>query len=231
MQSCDKLKEQYANSYLRVFKIFIKCLWRWFNIEVKFIPIKSKLQKQKDFEEFKVSNIDYSNDFSDNIMGKTAEEMFKEDMESNKEEFDDYDEVNGMLHLSSAYVHVPLIIQFSDEYNKPGPPLHIRITVSILKRSLNFIPSKNEERKLLALEILRDGLEVIRDWEDELLPIVHLIWGPLVNRFRESEKLVIVNISFQLLTALARMSQDFIRSRTEKLYYPKYLKTINNLMF
>lgn len=75
------------HSYLRVFNIFIKCLIRWFQIQPKEEPIKSKLQKQKEFEEFKISGIkDEINDFSDDIMGKSAEEMYKEDLAKSKEE-------------------------------------------------------------------------------------------------------------------------------------------------
>lgn len=90
------------------------------------------------------------------------------------------------------------------------------MAVSVLKRALHFLPSKDKRCKLLALEILRNGLEVIKDWEDELLPIVHQIWSPLVDRFTESEEPLIVNLSFQLLVVMARVSKDFIRARTVK---------------
>lgn len=94
--------------------------------------------------------------------------------------------------------------------------MHISITVAILKTSLHFLPSKDKNRKLLVLEILNGGLEVIKDWEDELLPIVHQIWSPLVGRFKEYQDPLIINYSFQLLMSLARHSKEFIRIRTIK---------------
>lgn len=94
--------------------------------------------------------------------------------------------------------------------------MHINMVVATLKRTLNFLPSKDRRCKLLALEVLRNGLEVIRDWEDELLPIVHQIWSPLVDRFLEHKEPLIVNLSFQLLVVMARLSKDFIRARTAK---------------
>lgn len=103
-----------------------------------------------------------------------------------------------------------------EEYKKPQPPEHIKLTVLILQRTLHFLPSKSKETKILSLEILRNGLEVIKDWEDELLPIVHQIWSPLVNRFKEDNDPLIFNLSFQLLITLARLAKDFIRSRTVK---------------
>lgn len=78
------------------------------------------------------------------------------------------------------------------------------------------MPSKDRNRKLLVLDILNSGLEVIKDLEDELLPIVHLIWSPLVGRFKEYQDPLIINYCFQLLMTLARLSKDFIRMRTVK---------------
>lgn len=105
-----------------------------------------------------------------------------------------------------------------DEYKKAEPPTHVKLTVSMLKKTLNHLPAKDKSTKLLALDILRNGLEIIRDFEDELLPVVHLIWSPLTQRFQESEPLI-VNLSFHLLETLARLSKDFIRSRTSKYVY------------
>lgn len=87
MQSCDKYKQEHADAYLRIFNIFIKSLHRWFEIKVEIEPVKSKLQKEKEFEDFKISNkFEDNNDFSDSIMGKTAEEMYQEDLKKTKEE-------------------------------------------------------------------------------------------------------------------------------------------------
>lgn len=85
-----------------------------------------------------------------------------------------------------------------------------------MKTSLHFLPSKDRNRKLLVLEILNRGVEVIKSWEDELLPIAHQIWSPLVGRFREYEDPLIINYSFQLLLTLARLTKEFIRLRTIK---------------
>lgn len=194
-QSCDKFQRKYVASYLRVFNIFIKCLHRWFDIKTVEEPIKSKLQKRREYEEFKISGMSEANNFSDDIMGKTAEEMYKEDMAKKQEE---------------------LLESHSEEYKKPMAPMHVNMTVAILKRSLNFLPSKDRRCKILALEVLRNGLEVVRDWEDELLPVVHQIWSPLVDRFVEHKEPLVINLSFQLLTVMARLSKDFIRARTTK---------------
>lgn len=112
-------------------------------------------------------------------------------------------------------------VEPESEYKKPEPPEHIKLTVEILKRSLNFLPNKDEQRKILVLDILKFGVTVINNWEDELLPIVHLIWSPFIDRFKEYDNPLIINRSFDLLSVLAITSKDFIRQRTSK--YDRFL--------
>lgn len=95
-------------------------------------------------------------------------------------------------------------------------PLFVEMTVSVLKRCIHFLPSKRREQKLLVLAILQEGLLILETWENELLPIVHAIWSPFVNRFTETSDHLVVNCSFGLLCVLAQTAKDFIRSRTLK---------------
>ncbi|XP_057672878.1 TELO2-interacting protein 1 homolog isoform X1 [Diorhabda carinulata] len=215
VQSCDKYKETNIKVYLEVFKVFVKSLRRWLNIQVREDPIISKAEKNKIEEEFKVTGVNeeiLDDNFSDDIMGKTAEEMYEEDM---KKKLEDLEKENDIPEVK--------------EYEKPEPPLHIKITVLILQRSLNFLPSKDRLIKLSVLEILSNALEIIRDWEDELLPIVHQIWSPLVQRFKEHNEPLIINLSFQLLEILARLSKEFIRMRTSKEVLPDILIVLEKL--
>lgn len=211
VQSCDKYKEKNTNAFLEVFKMFVKSLKRWLNIEIKEEPFKSRAQKIKEYEDFKVTGADEITDDVDT--GKTAEELYEEDRKKG-EEFENEENEEPEV----------------DEYIKPDPPLEVKLTVDILIRSLHFLPSKDRLRKLLVLEILSDGLEVIRDWENELLPIVHLIWSPLVHRFKEYNDPLIINYSFQLLVTLARLAKEFIRMRTVKEVLPNILELMETLL-
>lgn len=98
----------------------------------------------------------------------------------------------------------------------PEPPEYVKLTVAVIKRSLNFLPNKEQHRKLLVLDILIFGVKIISDWEDELLPIVHLLWSPFMGRFKEFSDHLVVNKSFDLLTVLATTSTNFIKNRTSK---------------
>lgn len=86
----------------------------------------------------------------------------------------------------------------------------------ILKKSLNFVPAPERSLSLFALDILREGFPVIKYHEDVLLPLVHQVWSPLVNRFKVTNHPLIINKSFKLLVVLADVSKDFIKPRTLK---------------
>lgn len=82
-----------------------------------------------------------------------------------------------------------------------------------MKCCLNFLPSNDIQTSLMAMQTLQIGLTMLIQWEDELLPIVHQLWHPLIDRFND-ENVIIINRAWQLLYVLANISNDFIRSRT-----------------
>ncbi|VDN37828.1 unnamed protein product, partial [Cylicostephanus goldi] len=40
---------------------------------------------------------------------------------------------------------------------------------------------------MLVMRILREALWVVRNFDDQLLPMVHQNWEALINRFRDEE--------------------------------------------
>ncbi|XP_017773157.1 PREDICTED: TELO2-interacting protein 1 homolog [Nicrophorus vespilloides] len=190
--------------FLRVFLVFVKRIRIWFCVEAQPNAIKSRLEKEQEHDHFKVSNVESQSDFSDDIMGKTADELFMEDMKKKQEELDmtmdDQEEEEG--------------------YRKKEPPLYVKLTEAILRRCVHYLPTHDATTRLLVLEILTNGVDVLAEWEDELLPIVHQIFDPLLTCFDAIETPLVINLSFQLLLALSRLSKDFIRSRTAKHVLP-----------
>lgn len=178
-------------------QIFIKSLQKCLNIEARIEPIKSKLQRKLDYEEFQLSNLNI-NDYE--VQGKTAQEMYEEDIEQAQHEMEGgYDDM-------------------IDPYPKIELPLPHQLTADLVELCLHFLSSKDQERQLLVLDIINEGLEIVRDFEDTLLPLVHKVWSPLSNRFSDDTDVLIINYSFQLFVTLARLSKDFIRSRSMKYF-------------
>lgn len=62
-----------------------------------------------------------------------------------------------------------------------------------------------------------DSLLILCDEENQLLPVVHKIWSPLVNRFKYDNKdSLILRRCFELLCIMAVTARDFITGRTLK---------------
>ncbi|KZC03991.1 TELO2-interacting protein 1 like protein, partial [Dufourea novaeangliae] len=112
------------------------------------------------------------------------------------------------------------------EEEKRNIPSYIKMIEDIMKHCVHFLPSKEIEKSLLAMSTLQEGLEILAEWENQLLPIVHLLWHPLVDRFHDANVLII-NRAWQLLNLLGRVSKDFIRSRTLKQVLPALSKFLN----
>lgn len=212
VQSCDRYKQDKIDDYLQTFHLFLKNLRKWLGINPPTRSFITRAQKEIKVTINGSENIEEISDFSDGIMNKSAAELWEEDMAK-----------------SQAKIEEEIYDNQVDEYKKPEPPSHIKLVVSLLNRSLNFLPSRDKERKILVLNILKDGLEIISDWEDELLPLVHLIWSPLVGRFKEYNEPIIVNFSFQLLDCMATLAKDFIRNRTANDVLPNIVEILKNL--
>ncbi|XP_052739761.1 TELO2-interacting protein 1 homolog isoform X2 [Bicyclus anynana] len=200
IQSCDKYYQRHLYAYLQVFLTFVTCIRKWFLVEPKPKP-KKELQTQeidimKDVIEFEKNKKESARLLSEEKESNmTVEEMYKEDMKRKEEE---------MLNDDDTAV--------SEE--SPPLPHHIRVTVTILKRCVNFIALGRDE-SLVALQILALGLPLLKEYEDELLPLVHLCWAPLVAKFSAPEVLVLKS-AFELFVVLATLAKDFLRSRAVK---------------
>lgn len=114
----------------------------------------------------------------------------------------------------------------TDEFENTKPkelPQHIQMTLIILNRCIKYISTRNKMDKCLAIDSIRIGIEIIQSFENELLPMVHAIWTPFVERFLEQD-VVVLRKCFNLLIVLGRVANDFIYKRVKKLVYLSFIK-------
>ncbi|XP_016975679.1 uncharacterized protein LOC108042068 [Drosophila rhopaloa] len=96
---------------------------------------------------------------------------------------------------------------------KPDLPRHVEMVKDILGQVIKFISNADQEQQIAALECFSSGLPLLADYENELLPLVHLVWQPLVEKFRQKDALVL-NRCFTLLHLLGVHAKDFILKRS-----------------
>lgn len=212
-------------SFLKIFHTFITCIKTLINLD------DTKVTKEEDAratnnssETIILSLLEYYN-------AKKIDEKMKDDIEeigsdinisdtelpeeTNEDYLDPNAEGNKNLYiyfyrLQNFFTHYLLYVP--DKKDKKLPT-HIKIIIEVMKRCIHFLPLKDVQKSLMAMQTLQEGLPILVEWEDELLPIVHQMWHPLTDRFND-KNVLIINHAWQLLHVLANVSNDFIRSRT-----------------
>lgn len=111
----------------------------------------------------------------------------------------------------------------SEEKEIKVKPNEVILTEKILRHCLGLMSSNHLETKTLAIKTAACGLKLLRNHEDTLLPLIHLIWPPLVNRLTEdySRNLEVNLCAFECLISMAIYSKDFIRRRTLDAIIPR----------
>lgn len=117
----------------------------------------------------------------------------------------------------------------AEEQTKTNPPL-VDLSINIIKQCIPYFASKNQRIKLAALECLTIGLDIIKNYENELLPIVHQLWDSFVQQCIQDKSSVVLRYCIQLYVKLALYAKDFIfkRSTSEILpYINNYLRMLS----
>jgi hypothetical protein len=105
-------------------------------------------------------------------------------------------------------------------------PNYISMTEAVMQRCTHALPSPNKEQQLLAISTLTIGIQVLASHEDQLLPMVHRIWSPLLQRFSPTQDIVVLRHSFELLCTMAQAAKGFLKKRT----LDKVLPSLSNFL-
>ncbi|KAH8386317.1 hypothetical protein KR200_010152 [Drosophila serrata] len=99
------------------------------------------------------------------------------------------------------------------EPTKPVLPRHVEMVKDILSQVIKFVSTAEQPQQIAAIECFSSGLPLLAAYENEFLPLVHLVWQPLVEKFRQKDALVL-NRCFTLLHLLGVHAKDFILKRS-----------------
>lgn len=184
--SSQNLNSRLTISYLRLFQTYVLCVRKW----LCHLNIKSREASNENLIQELVAGL------------KTRDKQFEMEREVEKEteNIEENDDESNMSYSE----------------NRESLPKHIVITVAIASHCLNFLTNKDKNKKLVVLEVLNDSILILSEWENQLLPLVHKIWSPLVTLFYQMSDPLMMKCSFDLLCTLARTSRHFVRSRTLK---------------
>uniref|UniRef100_A0A0K8W408 TELO2-interacting protein 1 n=2 Tax=Bactrocera latifrons TaxID=174628 RepID=A0A0K8W408_BACLA len=195
---CSKSQQsENVNAFLRVFNAFLKHVARWqmsSDMEVSAVPMQVE----------DTQDADLLQNWLD-ILERTG--AFVEDESVNME-----NEANAKSTTNTTD-DVEMKDEEAADDLKPPLPRHIQMVKDITTQVLKFLGFVDQTHQILALECLIQALPLLHDYEDELLPLVHLTWSPLMERFRNNDA-VVLNRCFTLLNVLATHAKEFILKRS-----------------
>ncbi|XP_061841525.2 TELO2-interacting protein 1 homolog isoform X2 [Nerophis lumbriciformis] len=142
---------------------------------------------------------------------------------------DDLDEENydgGGPEEKADLPLAPPPAEDDDDYDGGSPeekadlPLHLSMSKEVMERCIHLLSDSSLQLRLKVLDVLQLCISVLAEREDDLLPLAHRCWPPLLQRLTADDPLVVLQ-AFRVLCTLAASCGDFLRSRVSKELVPK----------
>ena len=180
-------------SYLKLFRLYVASVKKWERIDV-LEEVSNNSTNVDEFEVFLQQCL-----FELKSKPKNEEEII--DKPTNVEKSDE-----NMEHEETT-------VEEEEGESSNQLPDHIVLVLKILNSTTQFFAARNAFESVLVHELFLDGLEIIKNYENELLPLVHQLWYPFTKQF-QMNNLVVLQYSFNLLTFIASIARDFIHKRS-----------------
>nr|CDJ85113.1 CG16908 [Haemonchus contortus] len=89
----------------------------------------------------------------------------------------------------------------------------------VLLRTKHLMSSPHLPIRLLAMRVLHEGLYVLRNFDDALLPLVHQNWETLINRFSDKD-LQVHQEAMKVVIQMVNVSKSFVYRRVRHQLWP-----------
>lgn len=93
-----------------------------------------------------------------------------------------------------------------------------KLVAIILKQVITQLTSKKRELKIMVLDTINIGLDLIKSNENELLPAVYLMWDILIQQCFQGNDTVLLQYCFRVITKLSEYAKEFVRKRFARYY-------------
>ena len=117
------------------------------------------------------------------------------------------------------------------EGQKETPP-HFKIVCTALKKCVVYVAARDVNIRLNALAVVVEGVRALRNRENDLLPLIHKLWPPIILRLKEVE-FVLVLKALDAVCEMVTWSGDFMVKRLTQDFLPyalQFLQQKNNVI-
>ncbi|VDO28474.1 unnamed protein product [Haemonchus placei] len=105
------------------------------------------------------------------------------------------------------------------ETERKALPPPIADVERVLLRTKHLMSSSHLPIRLLAMRVLHEGLYVLRNFDDALLPMVHQNWETLINRFSDKD-LEVHQEAMKVVIQMVNVSKSFVYRRVRHQLWP-----------
>uniref|UniRef100_A0A158PC83 DUF3730 domain-containing protein n=1 Tax=Angiostrongylus cantonensis TaxID=6313 RepID=A0A158PC83_ANGCA len=113
------------------------------------------------------------------------------------------------------------------EIQKRPPPLPITSVENVLLRTTHLLSSSLLPIRILVLKILYEGLWVMRNFDDSLLPTIHQNWEALILRFSDQE-FEVRKACVKVVAQMVKVSKTFVYRRVRYQMWPLMEKWLSS---
>lgn len=170
-------------------------------------PIESGAADRKNYLDSWLSILNSTDNIEVDDYVDTSDEANEEHVDGADTQYGETDEAGETEETDENRVDVP---------EQEEIPTLVALTKNMMAHTIAFFASKDQQIKLAALKCLSIGLDIIKDHENELLPMVHQIWAPFVGQCIEDDNPVVLRYCVRLYLKLATYAKDFINSRSSR---------------
>lgn len=106
-------------------------------------------------------------------------------------------------------------------------PFHYKIVISSLEKCVSFAAASRNNIKSKALEVVFHGVAALKQRENDLLPLIHKLWPPIILRLKDKDPMLALK-AFDVVCSMVDYSGNFITKRMTTDFIPYAVKHLQN---
>lgn len=210
----DLYPEELLYLLMKVLNVLVLMIKKWFPAPVKEVVIKDPKNKEPISICQEVQNSKFNKDEETNTTTEEIRQYFL-NYHKRKQQATGYVDEKELEETEVKEQEENMEEEHFEADKKPEVPRHVKYVTLVLEKCVHFLSSKSPWLRLLVLDTIGIGVQAISQSDDQLLPMIHRLWPPMVKRFTDDERVVTIK-AVSVLCTMAKATGSFMYRRVIK---------------